>query len=218
MKKCVKNETVKVILSIDCAATTCNSEIDIDDAIKFSGMKRKEYIGQKELVEKLCDLGKKLTLDEICAQLELNDLIKMDAAHLLQQYAKTKLLSDEITNAQYLAMAIYQSCQKRKYKTSNIKSKLIQISRLSTKMWKYMEQEWTNWIEENPSLHKNLKTSNEQTEEKGKTNNIKSLLVCFLIFVWHFQVVFYRRTNQMATKISFKSNPKFSHMKNGVNP
>lgn len=175
MKKCTINENAKIIISIDCAANLINSEFQTDEAIKLSGLKKKEYGRQKELIEKLLDLGKKLTLDEICAQLELSDSIKTDAAQLLKEYKKTKFLSEDINDAQYLSMAIYQSCHIRKYKTSNIKSKLIQLSRLSTKTWKGLENEWVRWIEANPSVLKQAKpakpaTSNNQVEEKGNTN------------------------------------------------
>lgn len=173
MKKCTINENAKIIISIDCAANLLsNSEFQTDEAIKLSGLKKKEYDRQKELIEKLLDLGKKLTLDEICAQLELSDSIKTNAAQLLKEYKKTKFLSEDINDAQYLTMAIYQSCHIRKYKTSNIKSKLIQLSRLSAKTWKSLENEWFCWIEANPSVLKQAKatTANNQVEEKGNTN------------------------------------------------
>ncbi|XP_055311782.1 origin recognition complex subunit 6 [Sitodiplosis mosellana] len=63
MKKCTSNETVKIVLSIDCAASSCNSEFQTEVAIQLSGLKKKEYGKQKGLFEKLLDLGKKSTLD-----------------------------------------------------------------------------------------------------------------------------------------------------------
>lgn len=172
MKKCLISEVAKTVISIDCAAALCNSEFHTDDALKLSALKKKEYSKQKELIETLLGLSKKLSLDEICAKLEISDSIKADAAHLLNEYKKHKFLSDEINNAQYLTMAIYQSCQIKNYKTNNIKSKLIQMSRLGIKVWKNLEIEWASWIEENPSVLKPVKRANVETDaqEKGKTD------------------------------------------------
>lgn len=177
MKNCTCNETAKMIICIHCAASLCNSEFNMDDAVRLSGLKKKEYVRQKELIEKLLEVGKKLTFDEICAQLEINDLIKKDAVELLKMYNKTKFLTDGINNAQYLAMAIYKSYEIRKYKTNNIKTKLIHLSRLSTKVWKSLENEWTSWIENTPDVLKHVKMANAKTtvEDHGIANIKKEI-------------------------------------------
>lgn len=141
------NDTVKIILSIDCAANSCGNEFDHDQAIKLSSLKKKDYNRQKELFEKLLDISKELSLTEICAQLELNDAIKNCATRLLTEFKKKQVYTNDVHSQKFLSsMAIYQSCKLKKCKTLHIKPKLIHISKLSLKLWKQLEQEWNEWI------------------------------------------------------------------------
>lgn len=165
-------QTAKIIISIDCASSLCNTELDRETVIQLSGLKKKEYVKQKELIEKRLDLAKKLSLTEICAQLEISDSFKKDATRLLVEYEKKHAFVENISdNIQYLTMAIYQSCRLRKSKNNNIKTKLIQLSRLNGTMWKRMEEEWTNWINKDFSVINHMKSgihSNIQADTKGK--------------------------------------------------
>lgn len=159
LKKITINDTSKITISIDCASTLCNTELDRGAVIQLSGLNKKEYFKQKELFEKVLDLNKKLTLDEICAQLEISYIIKKDATRLLMEYKKKHAFDGDIlNNIQFLSMAIYQSLELRKMKNNNTKTKLIQLSRLKGTVWKRMDEEWTNWIERNPSVADYLKS------------------------------------------------------------
>lgn len=62
------NETVKIVLSADFAAASCNSEFQTDSAIVLSGLRKKEYAKQRGLIEKLLDLGQTSTLDATSAK------------------------------------------------------------------------------------------------------------------------------------------------------
>lgn len=62
------NETVKIVLSADFAASSCNSEFQTDSAMQLSGLKKKEYVKQRGLFEKLLDLGQMSTLDATPAE------------------------------------------------------------------------------------------------------------------------------------------------------
>lgn len=172
MKKFTFNDTVKIIISIDCATTLCNTEFKPVEAIAITGIKKKEYARQKELIEKLLNLGKKFTLDEICAQLEINDATKNDAYWLLNEHKKRNTLLNDIDNTQYLTMAIYQSCKMRNFKSNSIKMKLMQYSRLNGKKWKLLEEDWDNLIKGNSSLSNRMKAKtiglNGKIEEKRK--------------------------------------------------
>ncbi|XP_031638122.1 origin recognition complex subunit 6 [Contarinia nasturtii] len=175
MKKCTINtvsEAVKMIISIDCATNLCNTEINYDDALTLSGIKKSEYTRQRELIEKLLDLGKKITLDEICARLEISDSIKKDAFRLLNGYKEKNAFLDDINDVQYLAMAVYQSCKIKNYKSNN-STKLIQMSRLNGKMWKRLEEEWNSWIKETKLQNKIQLTSNTSKIEFKKKGSVE---------------------------------------------
>lgn len=172
LKQSALNETVKIIISIDCAANSCGNEFDHDQAIKLSGLKKKEYNRQKELFEKLLDLTKELSLPEICAQLELNDAIKICANRLLTEYKKRNTLLNDVNMQQQMlaSMAIFQSCKLKKFKGSNIKAKLMHLSKLNSHSWKQLENEWNEWIEKYPPQTDQLKVNRNcaETEEEGE--------------------------------------------------
>lgn len=170
LRKATINPTVKIYLSIHCAATLCGTEFDPNDVIKSSGLNEKAYTKQKELFEKLLDLDKKWTLDEMCSKFEMNDALKNDASQLLKEYKRKRPLLNEIDNASYLAMAIYQSFKFRKMKTTGIKAKLVQFSRLSNKTWKALEEEWINWIEKDSPLANQAKHNGKHDENALDTN------------------------------------------------
>lgn len=89
-----------------------------------------------------------MTLDEICAQLEISDSIKTNALRLLTEYKKRNSFLNDINNAQYLTMAIHQSCKLKNIKNNRTTTKLIHLSRLNVKVWKRLEEEWNNWMHE----------------------------------------------------------------------
>lgn len=144
----ITNQTAKLILCIECASIECGTDLDHHQAVKLSALSATEYNRQKDLMEKLLNLGKKLTLDEICAQLEINDRLKTDARQLFTAYTAKTSFYDDTNSAPILAMAIYQSLKLRKTKNlTAFKAKLSQIGKLKPKLWKQLEDEWDNWIE-----------------------------------------------------------------------
>lgn len=145
----------------------CSTEFDRDLAVKLSGLKKKEYNLQKESVEKSLNVGSRMSLDAICAHLSINEAMKRDAACLLKEYNTMKkgILYD-IDLAQFHTMAVYQSCKLRNFRIdNNMKTKLIQLSKLKPKAWKYLEEEWDKWIVEfSPLANRSNKGDRAQTQ------------------------------------------------------
>lgn len=153
-----------MVLCLDCASMLCASGIDSKEAIKLSGLKKLEYNRQKQLFEKLLSLTKKVNLNEICAQLGLDDVIKSDVSTLLMKYSKRKDFKDDISSAHCIAMAIYQVWNYRKQKGSGVKQRLIALSKLNTGKWKEFEADWAKWIEQESPLNRNIK-ANAKSEQ-----------------------------------------------------
>lgn len=152
-------EPTKWVLCLDCASTLCASAFDLKKAIELSGGKKGEYGRKKQLFEKLLSLDKKINLNEICAQLELNDVMKSDVAALLSKYSKRTDFKDDINSAHCVAMAIYQVWNHRKQKRSGVKQRLVALSKLNTTKWKEFEADWAKWIEEESPLNRNVKAN-----------------------------------------------------------
>lgn len=143
----IAKETAKIVLCIEWASILCGTNLDHDQAVKLSGLNKTDYKRQKDLIDKLLSLSKKLTLDEICAQLEINDRLKNDARQLFNQYIANESHCGDANSTSILAMAIYQSLKLRKMKNSQAKASLLHISKLNPKAWKQLEEHWDTWIE-----------------------------------------------------------------------
>lgn len=176
------NQTAKLILCIEWASIVCGTDLDHREAVKLSALTEIDYNRQKDLIDKFLNLSKKLTLDEICAQLEINDRLKNDARQLYNEYqAKRSYYNDDDTNSvPILAMAIYQSLKLRKVKSlSAIKTKLVQLSKLKPiGKWKQLEDEWDKWIEKCAPLKMGADATaaandNKKTDGKGHQNESK---------------------------------------------
>lgn len=172
-----------MILSIELASILCGTDVDHRHAIKLSGLNSAEYTRQKDLIEKLLKLNKQLSLDEICAQLEINDRLKSDASQLFNEYIAKNQLYDDANRAPYMAMAIYQSLKLRKEKTTAVKSKLMQIGKITSKQWKPLEEHWDSWIDKCKPL---TAAAGGGDRQKGRDRNESKRNVHLLIILAKF--------------------------------
>lgn len=173
-----------MILCIDCASTLCASGIDFTRALELSGLKKMEYNRKKQLFEKLLSLTKKINVNEICAQLELNDVIKSDVIALLAQYVKRKNFKDDINSAHCVAMAIYQAWKHRKQKGCGVKQRLIALSKLNSTKWKEFEAVWDKWIEQELPLKRNVKARAKAEQILVDCEGIQMCKRSFLKFIY----------------------------------
>lgn len=171
----ITNQTAKLVICIDCASILCGIEINHREAVKFSGAKTEsEYNRQKELIQKLLNLNKSLTLDEICAQLEISERSKSDARQLFNAYTANQF--GDADNVAHMAMAIHQSLKLRKEKNAAAK-KLAQLGHLKPKQWKELENNWDNWIEKSKPL---TAAAAAVDHRKTRNNEAKSKWICKL--------------------------------------
>lgn len=126
------------------------------------------------MFEKLLDLNKLIGVNDICVQLNLNEVNKK-AGELLQLYTDmvTSQQRDlDMCHPQYAAMAVYQACKLSKLKVS--KSKIMAFSNLRPSQWQHLEQRWDKFlIKQYKGLMDNrLKgtRNNEQKSDENKEN------------------------------------------------
>lgn len=118
--------------------------VDQIEAIKYSGLNKKEYIRHKNTFEKLLGLKRHLQLKDICLQLDLPQTIQTKAQQLLNAYQMSEKFTDNIQSAHCLTMAVYQCCKQQKIKS--VKNKLSAISGVDNSIWKQLEERWNKWI------------------------------------------------------------------------
>lgn len=173
MRQFIENEQVKIIFSIDCAAALHGIQCDIDVLLKYSGLKRNDYSNKRQKFEQSLCLAKKITLSEICAMLELNEIIQLDAEYLLGEYKRKLYLNDTDSLPLFMAMAVYQTCKVRNTKVSKTKLCSLKGMEAAKSSWKKLEDEWTQWMDkETPLANRNkLNTKPSPTKEQPNENS-----------------------------------------------
>ncbi|KAI8124824.1 Origin recognition complex subunit 6 [Lucilia cuprina] len=161
------NEYGKIVLCADIAATLMGIPFDKEQALKMSGLRKSHYANNKRMFEKLLDLNKLVGVNDICLQLNLNQVNKK-AEELLELYRKvitSEQSSDvDISHPQYAAMAVFSACKLCKQKVS--KTKLMPFSNLKPSQWQQLEQRWEKFMAKhyNDALDNKLKKQNSEDQ------------------------------------------------------
>lgn len=114
------------------------------EAVRYSGLNKKEYIRHKNTFDTLLGLKRQLQLKDICLQLDLPQTIQTKAQHLLNAYQMSEKFTDNIQSAHCLTMAVYQCCKQQKIKS--VKNKLTALGGVDNSTWKQLEEQWDKWI------------------------------------------------------------------------
>lgn len=174
IRQFAENDQVKIVLSIDCAAALNGIQCDLDSLLKLAGLKRNDYSNKRQRFEQFLNLAKKITLQEVCAMLELNDTIRLDAEYLLGEYKRKAFLNDADSVALFMAMAVYQTCKYRGIKVSKTKLCALKGMESAKSSWKKVEDEWTQWMQqETPLANRNAAKSKRSPSKQESNENGK---------------------------------------------
>lgn len=160
-------QIAKVVFCVESASTLCGTAFDHpDEAIKLSGLSKKEYDRQKKTFDKLLGLTRQLQLKDICLKFELPQSVQLNAQRLLKAYESSGKFTDDIQSAHCQAMAVYECCKQQKIKS--MKSKLSTLSGLDTGQWKRLEEQWDKWIvSAEPFKEQRVPLTNDENERNG---------------------------------------------------
>lgn len=134
------------------------------------------------MIEKILDLNRPLTVNDICITLGVQELCTK-AKELFEVYKKynIEVTEDEILHPQYSTMAVYQASKIRKKRIP--KQKIISMSHLKQVQWTNLEKKWDKFINNNPNLkadlslekkimvkasEENQKSTSQETAKKAK--------------------------------------------------
>lgn len=138
-------------------------------------MGKSKYIQQRRNVEKLLEINKQLSINEICVKLNLNKKVSADATQLISMYRKYSRDKD-LNHPQYIAIAIYFSCKSNKTKVK--KTDLLEIGQLKSPQWTILEQEWSKWLHNNDVLE-SVVSKNASVEINEGKYHIEFILVIY---------------------------------------
>lgn len=81
-----------------------------ETAIKLSGLKKNIYQNNHNIIEKILDLNRQLTVSELCVQLSCT-VVKEIAEEILTKYGSNDNKIKDLTHPQYVAAAVYTACK-----------------------------------------------------------------------------------------------------------
>ncbi|XP_037715012.1 origin recognition complex subunit 6 [Drosophila subpulchrella] len=168
------NEYGKIVLCADLASCLLGIGFDKEQALKLSGLRRSHYLNNKRMFEKLLDLNKLASVNDICVQLGLNEVTRKaeELMTLFKAVAATEDTGTDTTHPQYAAMAVFQACRLLKKKVS--KTKLMPFSNLRPTQFQQLEQQWTLMIAKHHKEGKGLASSDLDGKLKeSQQENIK---------------------------------------------
>uniref|UniRef100_A0A1I8M4H2 Origin recognition complex subunit 6 n=1 Tax=Musca domestica TaxID=7370 RepID=A0A1I8M4H2_MUSDO len=162
------NEYGKIVLCGDIAATLLGIAFDKEQALKLSGLRKSHYTNHKRMIEKLLDLNKLVGVNDICIQLNLQE-VKKKADELLELYRKVVASEQndvDDTHPQYASMAVFMACKLCQKKVS--KTKIMPFSNLRPTQWQQLEQRWEKLIAKH---YKNTMDSKLKVDEENNDEN-----------------------------------------------
>lgn len=124
---------------MDLASSLLGVAFDKQQAIKLSALRKTHYESNKRMFEKLLDLNKIPSVNDICVQLSVNE-VTQKSDELLALFKSVVGKNPDADHPQYAAMAVYQACRLLGKKVS--KSKLMSFSNLRAMQWQQLSQQW----------------------------------------------------------------------------
>ncbi|KAL7735372.1 hypothetical protein ACLKA6_003223 [Drosophila palustris] len=153
------NEYGKIVLCADLASSLLGIGFDKEQALKLSALRKTHYVNNKRMFEKLLDLNKIPSVNDICVQLSLNE-VSRKAEELLALFKAVAGDCDDADHPQYAAMAVFHACRLLKRKVS--KTKIMPFSNLRPSQWQQLEHQWERMIEKH---HKEINVASKLNDQ-----------------------------------------------------
>jgi len=161
------NEYGKIVLCVDLASSLLDIGFEKEQALKLSGLRKSHYVNNKRMFEKLLDLNKIPSVNDICIQLSLNEVARK-AEELLTLFKALAGENPDADHPQYAAMAVFYACRLLKKKVS--KTKIMPFSNLRPSQFQQLEHQWERMIEKHYKEINVASRLNEEVEvHKDKT-------------------------------------------------
>lgn len=146
---------------MDLASSLLGVAFDKQQAIKLSALRKTHYESNKRMFEKLLDLNKIPSVNDICVQLSVNE-VTQKSDELLALFKSVVGKNPDADHPQYAAMAVYQACRLLGKKVS--KSKLMSFSNLRAMQWQQLSQQWERMMAKHYSENNNASKLTDKIE------------------------------------------------------
>lgn len=146
---------------MDLASSLLGIAFDKQQAIKLSALRKTHYETNKRMFEKLLDLSKIPSVNDICVQLSVNE-VTQKSDELLTLFKSVVGKNPDADHPQYAAMAVYQACRLLGKKVS--KSKLMSFSNLRAMQWQQLSQQWERMMAKHYITNNNASKLTDQIE------------------------------------------------------
>lgn len=162
------NDSAKIILCLDISCELLNHPFaETSLAINQSCLKKTVYSKNKKILQKVLDLNKKLTIDEVIRKLSIshtNNVEKL-AKEIFKDYMKQQTYEDQDINPAVFVMSVYFAAKYENVKL--LKKNVLNLSNLTHSQWGTMEKSWEKWTS---SFNKKTKGGTKKEVEAVKEN------------------------------------------------
>ncbi|RZC42559.1 origin recognition complex subunit 6 [Asbolus verrucosus] len=136
------SDAARTILCLDLAAASLGVGFDKTTALKLAGLRKGVYQNNLNILEKVLNLDKPITVAELCVQCSCTEA-KETAEAILASYREYDKKIKDISHPQYVAAAVYTSCKISGIKVE--KSQFKSISRLKMAQWNELADEFAKF-------------------------------------------------------------------------
>jgi hypothetical protein len=145
------NENAKSVLCLDLASNLLNVPFNVllNMHYKLAGLKKSAYQNNKKVLEKVLNLGKKLSISDVCYKHNIVDSnLISKATKLLDAFKETNCYKSNVDydHPQYLTIAVFMACKLEKFKVS--KKEFMNSINLKPNQWILLEKEMDGWLAE----------------------------------------------------------------------
>lgn len=143
------NDNAKSILCLDLASNLLNIPFSVasNQQCKLSGLRKSTYQNNKKILEKVLNLGKSVSLSDVCFKHNIVDTnVISKTKKLLDSFKEANSYKSNVdyNHPQYITIAVYMACKLEKIKIS--KKDLMNGANLKTNQWILLEKEFENWL------------------------------------------------------------------------
>lgn len=158
------SENAKIILSLDLAFQALRISFDAKNNSQYlqSGLKKSAYQNTKRSLEKILNLGKSVSISDLCIKLKLVESsgIIEKAEKMFKAFKDSYKKTVDFTHPQYAAIIVFTVCKLEKTKVS--KKEFQAFSNLKTNQWLLLEKEFESWL-----IQSNFGKINGKEKSKG---------------------------------------------------
>lgn len=168
------NENAKIILCLDISCELLNLPFaDTKLAIQQACLNKSSYNKNRKTIQKVLDLNKKLTIDEVIRKLGIthSSAVEKKAKEIFRVYMNLQSFHNHDIDSSVFVMSVYYACKFENVKIA--KKNVLNLSSLTHGQWVTLEKSWEKWVNDLNTNKKDVKKDAGGGKENIVNNQMK---------------------------------------------